>query len=599
MISFLRKRGSSLIVAAAAGGVMATVLACGGGEEVAPTTAPPAQKPTVAPATATATPRPVATNTPAPTALKQSGTLNVAVRLIGAGAWLNRNGHPSEASVQLSFSEGFFMPGGPDNKSDVGMLVESWDLAQDLSKLTLKMRKGIQFQDGWGEMTAYDVVYSVNDANATTMPTSIQAQAGDLAAMFKAWSVVDQYTVEAPFAHFDSTWQRGLLNVWYQSVDVLSKKVLDDLGPDKANETRIATGPFKVKAWVQNDRIVGEALEKHWRATPKIAGFVLREMPEESTRIAALKTGEISIAEIRVLRNVPDVEAAGLTLTNATQESQHDSIIFGGNLWEKKHALTGKDLDRPGLKADAEHPWIGDPDKPERMESARKVRWAMAMAIDREAILKTILGGRGAVNPLPWFSKLNKDLWEQRWDVPYDPAKARQLLAEAGYMNGFKVTLYDTQIYGPVEISKAVAGMWRDNLGLTVEVDASAYSAFRPSIVNRSVNIPWVSGCDEGRNLPADWPRGAKSSSLMRGGFGCNEIPEYAQWFLEASKEPDPAKRIATNKKLGDFAWHWMDKAGTVEVPGLWAYNPKQVQTWGLRRGFKNTLNSLETVVLK
>ena len=86
----------------------------------------------------------------------------------------------------------------------------------------------------------------------------------------------------------------------------------------------------------------------------------------------------------------------------------------------------------------------------------------MARAIDREAINKTILGGLGTVNPLPWFSKNNKELWEDRWDVPYDPVKAKQLLSDAGYPNGFKtkVRLYDTQIYGPQEISKA-AGLLR------------------------------------------------------------------------------------------------------------------------------------------
>jgi peptide/nickel transport system substrate-binding protein len=584
--------------------------ACGGDEKAEPTKAPAATAaPTKAPEpTPTQAAQPTATSTAAPTQapaaptpIKQSGTLNLAIRQINPGVWLQRNGHASELTYQLSISEGFFMPGGSDNADDVGMLVESWSLAPDLGKVTLKIRRGVQFHDNWGEMTAEDVVYSVNQSNGAVTANSIQAQAGDLANLFGAWQQVDRYTVDAPFIHFDSTWQRGLLNIWYQSVDVLSKKVFDDLGEQKANETAVATGPFKLKAWIAHDRIEALALSSHWRATPKITGYVVREMPEETARIAALKTGEIQITEVRVLRSIPDVQAAGLTVTKATLESQHDAIIFGGNLWEKTHAQTGAVLDRKGFLPDDDHPWIGDPDNPARMESARKVRWAMALAIDREAINKTILGGLGTVNPLPWFSKNNKELWEDRWDVPYDPAKAKQLLSEAGYPNGFKtkVRLYDTQIYGPQEISKAVAGMWRDTLGLQVEVDLSNYSSFRPSIVDRSVNIPWMSGCDEGRNLPADWPRGSKGSSLLRGGFGCNEIPTYAQLYLKSSQEPDRIKRIQINKQVGDYAHEWMIQAGTVEVPGIWAYDPKKVQTWGLRRGFKNTLNSLETVVLK
>ena len=72
-----------------------------------------------------------------------------------------------------------------------------------------------------------------------------------------------------------------------------------------------------------------------------------------------------------------------------------------------------------------------------------------------------------------------------------------------------------------------------------------------------------------------------------------------ADAFLKAGQEPDVQKRIQINKDLGDFMHNWMLAIGTIEVPGIWAQNPGNVETWGLRRGFKNTINSLETVVLK
>jgi peptide/nickel transport system substrate-binding protein len=420
--------------------------------------------------------------------------------------------------------------------------------------------------------------------------------------MFGEWRVVDEYTVEAPFKSFDSTWQRGLLNIWYQSVDVLSKRVYDELGEEVANQTAVATGPFKQKVWAENDRIEATAVTNHWRVTPKIAGFVIREMPEEATRIAAIKTGEMQVIAVSALRNVADLNSAGMTTTLASKESQHDGVSFTGNLWETNHAVSGEPLEREGLRPDADHPWIGDPTDPAQMERARKVRLAMAMAIDREAINQTILGGLGTENALPWFSKNNKDLWEERWDVPYDIQGAKALLAEAGYPDGFnsKVRLVDLQNYGPPEISKAVAGMWRDAFGLEVEVDYAPSSSFRPTVVGRTVSDIWITGCDEGRNLPADWPRGKVGSSITRGGFSCAfEVPEYAEWFLQASQEPDTVKRIAIQKELGDFHRHWMLMAGVVEVPGVWTYDPRRVESWGLRRGFKNTLNSFETIVLK
>ncbi|MFW6194987.1 MAG: ABC transporter substrate-binding protein [Chloroflexota bacterium] len=509
------------------------------------------------------------------------------------------------------------MPDPQNPEDDTGMLVESWDLENDLSKVTLKLHEGVQFHDGWGEMTAEDAAWSVNDANADLTEGAVHGQSGDIRLMFNEWKAVDRYTVEAPFNQFDATWRRGLLNVWFSTVDVLSKKVHDDLGPEEANETRVATGPFRVESWLQDDQIEAEAVPDHWRVQPKIERFTVRAIPEESARVAAIKTGEIDIAEVAVLRNVQDLRESGIEMNDDTDERESPAILFAGNLWQVEDPLDGDTLERPGFDPDL--PWIGDPDGPgcdrenlfsspspenicESMDNARKVRLAMAMAIDGEAINDAVLDGLGAENKLPWFSHLNEQLWEDRWDVPFDPERARELLAEAGYPDGFEVTpnLYHSQIYGPAPISRAAASMWRDNLGLTVSVDLQDYSTFRPSIVERSRSGPWMSGCDYGRNLPADWPIGSLASALSRGGFSCGfEAPFYSDFHLELSQEADPAERVRLKKELGDYHRFWMHTAGTVEVPGLWAVNPDTVAEWGLRRGFKNTLNSLETIQVK
>ena len=135
---------------------------------------------------------------------------------------------------------------------------------------------------------------------------------------------------------------------------------------------------------------------------------------------------------------------------------------------------------------------------------------------------------------------------------------------------------------------------------MEVSVDLSAYSSFRPSIVTRSANHPWISGCNYGRNLPADWPRGSLSSSLSRGGFSCGfEAVEFAEAFVKAGLEPDRVKRIQINKGLVDFMNHWQLAIGTIEVPGIWAQGPDNVVSWDLRRCCKNTLNYQETVVLR
>lgn len=562
------------------------------------TSAPAAPAPT---ATAPAAPAPaISAPTPAQPSTEVTTSVTVTVSLrsnIAGGAWLQRNGNP-ESAYYLGITECLFNR-DPDNvTSNVGMLANTWDLAEDLSKVTITLKEGIQFHDDWGELTARDVVWSMNDANNAITPESIHGQAGDFASLFNEWTEVDKYTFDANFNTFDATWQKGFLNCWYESLGFSSLKVFEDLGAEAANTTRIGTGPFKVADWVQDDKIVTEAVEDHWRITPQIAGYTLIGVSEESVRVAMMQTGETDIGQIRVLRNVAPLEGEGIEFHAGTDEAQQPNILFGGNYWEKTHFKTGEPVERAGL--DPSLPWIGDPDDADSMEQARKVRWALALAIDREAIVETVLGGKGAVNELPWISVRDKEWIERKdkWSVGYDPERAKAMLAEAGYPDGFDLEVYDTVIYGPQEVFEAVSGFWRDDIGVNASIDLTAYATRRPSIVTREINVPWISGCNYGRHLPPDWPKGALASTLSRGGFGCGfEASEFADFYIRSAAEADPAKRFSIQEELYDFNYHWMLVAGTVEVPVLWAYSPETIESWDLKPAFKGQLNSLDRIV--
>ena len=121
-------------------------------------------------------------------------------------------------------------------------------------------------------------------------------------------------------------------------------------------------------------------------------------------------------------------------------------------------------------------------DSPE-WENARKIREALAIAIDRETIIETLL--RGFAEPIPlWLSK--KELLPDRsWD--FDPDRARSLLAEAGYPNGFAITLTPSLRGAPAEVEAcaAVAQMWGD-IGMDVKLQSLPYSTLRPTMVART-----------------------------------------------------------------------------------------------------------------
>jgi len=217
------------------------------------------------------------------------------------------------------------------------------------------------------------------------------------------------------------------------------------------------------------------------------------------------------------------------------------------------------------------------------MEEARKVRWALAMAIDRELINETLLLGMGGPSSVEYIA-YNDPNFQERWRIPYDPDRARKLLAETRYAKGFDVPL---QVGGEVahvnpEIADAVAGMFAKELGLRVAVLKTAFSIYRPSMVQRTATFLFHGDCDEGGiNIPFDWPHGLTETSLTRGGFGCGiEIPFILDTYRRTATEPDISKRIEENIKLIDYLYDQMLIAGTVTVPAFITYNPKAIKEW-------------------
>ena len=129
--------------------------------------------------------------------------------------------------MRYGVSDNFFTPKG-DNYA-TPKLAESYELASDMSKVTIKLRRGIQFHYGWGELKAEDVAWSINDANAGITPTSIHSQAGDFAALLGSNPVeaLDDHTVELTFSTFDVTWNTNLLNDAGEGISIFSKKACD------------------------------------------------------------------------------------------------------------------------------------------------------------------------------------------------------------------------------------------------------------------------------------------------------------------------------------------------------------------------------------
>ncbi len=530
------------------------------------------------------TPTPTATPLPfeqidLPQPKSPRGTITIVVQDVGPGIGLHR-AQGGEGPVRWGAMEGMF------RNADLGSgpvfgepwLVKEWRLAADLSSVDLTLEQGVQFHDGFGEMTAADVVYSLNDANPNVTPTSIHAQAGDLAAMFGEAVQIDTYTVQIPFTRFDIRWQSVALSQGFQPTGVQSTAVRDQMGEDWMRDNIVGTGHFEVEEWTQDSRIVLTKVPyDHWRKNAQIDRLVVLDIPDPTVRLAQMKTGEADAVPDLQLKDAPPLLAAGFKRQNLGGSELN--IAWAGNLWETVHAVTGEPLTRGGLQV--EKPWIGDPDDPADMEQARLVRTALSEAYDREELVDVLTDGQGW--PL-YIGKFNPRMpqWDNKWSMPYDPAGARQKLAQAGYPDGFQIEIFgQSNTLIRQQTAEAIASYWNQNLGLDVIVQSFHYRVFRPSIVGREASIPFMNSCDGPFPVPWDWPKGLTLSSVSRGGFSCAlEAPIVAQAYVQGNLEPDVQKRVELNNQVADFFHHWRTLTGVFTIPTQIIYNPNAIQSW-------------------
>lgn len=371
----------------------------------------------------------------------------------------------------------------------------------------------------------------------------------------------------------------------------------DDLGPDDALDTLVMTGPFEADEWIEGNRAVLTRVENHWRATPEVDQLTFIAAPEPSVRASMLRVGDADVASVSS-EVIPDLVSEGFK-TTGTMGGAELNVSFSGNLWETEQATTGETLPREGL--DTSKPWIGDPNDLEGFERARKVRQAMAMAIDRDAIAEALTGGIGWAHYIPMFNPAMPDFRDE-WIVPYDPEGARQLLVEAGYPDGFDAVIFGQCCESDRQFTaEAVAGYWSQELGLDVEVQSYSYTpVWRAGLVERTTSVPHVHACDDGRlPRPWDWPVGITYSSLSRGGFGCGVESDFiSEQWLKVAREPDAARRLEMNMEVADHMREMMIGTGVYTIPALIVYNPKSISEWQPRPSLFGPITATENIKL-
>jgi peptide/nickel transport system substrate-binding protein len=375
-------------------------------------------------------------------------------------------------------------------------LAESWKVSPDGRVYEFKLREGLKFHNG-DPFTAEDVRFSFHRAKGAKV---LQEKVRDV-------EIAGPYRVRfhlhepwPDFMTFYGTYATGA--GW-----IAPKKYMEQVGPDGFKKHPIGLGPYKFVSHTPGVELVMEAHEGYWRKMPSVKRLVYKSVPEATTRMAMLKRGEVDLAYLLDAPQAQDIK-----------KDPSLKLAFSGGIGT--YYLDYFD------QWDPKSPWHD-----------RRVRLAASHALDRQALseAETLGASRpnGSLIPRKFEYALPLD------PHPYDPAKAKQLLAEAGYPNGFDAgDLYPWPPYA--SMGEAVGG-YLGAIGIKVRIRNMERAAFYGALESKKLKglcvcINAVYGNAASRmsqTVPSD------------GAFAYGGYPDVDALYKQQARETDPRKREA------------------------------------------------------
>lgn len=286
-------------------------------------------------------------------------------------------------------------------------LAESWEISEDGTEVIFKLRKGVKFHNG-DEMTAEDVEFSLNRAIGSKF---LQ---GTTSAMDYA-EVIDDETVRLKFKH-----SYGPAEVCIAKQIIVSKKAVE-ADPEGFGRKPVGTGAYKFVELKSGDKIICERFDDYYRGPAPIKNLVFKIITDASTAVVALEKGEVDLLAQPALTDREN-------LMNNDKIAYYETELMGNNYIAFNNT--------------------------EGMFANKKLRQAIAHAIDKESMLMGAVEGAGVIvdNAIP------RQCFGYSEDVKgyeYNPEKAKELLAEAGYPDGFPLqlkTMESATYYKPTEV---------------------------------------------------------------------------------------------------------------------------------------------------
>ena len=453
----------------------------------------------------------------------------------------------------------------PDESTQiVPGLAESWTVSKDGLRYTFKLRKGISFHDGT-PLNAEAVKFSIERQINAEHPFNKLGKypfANYFFGNVKAVEVIDPSSVEfvlkEPRASFLAILTAG-------AASIVSPTAVKKLGVDYALQP-VGTGPFRYVAWDRGQRVVLERNAQYWKSPVKVERVIYRPIVEDQARLTELLTGALDL----IVGTPPDFVA---------QLENNPKVTL--------------------LKQVGAHVWYLGINNQKKPFDDKRVRQALNYAVNKEAIVRDVLKGTGSMSAGPvlpgtWGADAGLKPY------PYDPERARKLLADAGYPGGFTTSMWVPESGSGMQSPVAMATVMQSNLkavGVNVTLQTFEWGAFIAKLRSKEQELfalSWMAGNEDPDMVmypllhSSQWTPGGPNRALYKSDT-FDELLHQARLTTDQAKRAElyrQAQRILAD----DPPWIFVDHEIQTAV------HSKRVQGFKLHPSFDLRV---ETISLK
>jgi peptide/nickel transport system substrate-binding protein len=422
-------------------------------------------------------------------------------------------------------------------------LAETWKVSADGLTYDFVLRQGASFHNG-DPVTADDVKYSFERYHGA----SHDLLKDRVAAVEVSDSRRISFKLKQPWPDFLTFYASASAAGW-----IVPRRYVEKVGDEGFKKAPVGAGPYKFVSFTPGVELILEAFETYWRKAPTVKRLVFKVIPDESTRLAALKRGEIDIAySIRGELAAGVQRSPGLTLKPAVVQAPF--CLYFPDQWNAKS------------------PWHDE-----------RVRRAASFAIDRSSINDALTLGHSLITGNPFVPHNFEFFWQPPAPI-YDPEGAKQLLIEAGYPRGFEAGDYNCDS-SYANIGEAVLDGLRA-IGIRAQLRPIERAAFLKAYTEKTLKNIIQAG-------PGAFGNAATrlEAQVVTGGvFVYGTYPELDALYRTQAAELDRAKREAILHKMQQIVHERTIYAPIWQLAFINAVGPRVAESgFGLIAGFPYT----------